>query len=111
MESESKLAVEHQQACEKMKSQAEGASRVTVPLAVPIQCDGVETSELVLRRPTAGDILAAQKSKGGEAEQVFFLLQRLGSVPPGAIEQIDLADFDLVQAALEGFLGARVAEV
>lgn len=104
-----KAEAEHDEACEAMRSKAVRSPSVTVPLSCPITFEGKEHASLKLRRPTAGDLIEASRHKMTPEEKSAFLLQRVASIPPEATSMLDLADFDLLEAAFEGFRGARVA--
>ena len=78
-----------------------------IPLTLPIDYDGLPIKELVLRRPTVGDHLAAQKTGGSDAEREIRLIANLAELPPEAIHQLDMADYLAVQQVLSGFLSHR----
>lgn len=99
----------HDQAQDAMMERARGARSVDIDLAAPIKVDGVDRSSLTMRRPTVGDMLDMQRGKGSDAEREVKLIARLCDVAPQDLHGVDTADWDLLQAALLGFRGARVA--
>ena len=102
------LESEHEKLCAEIRLKAAGAPSVEVPLAVPITFEGEERTSLKLRRPTAGDLIEADRHKLSDQEKVVFLIRRVAQIPPEAVAMIDLADFDLVESAFQGFRGVRL---
>ena len=76
-------------------------SDVIVSLDYPIQDgEGKTIAELTIRRPKAKDLHAAQSQKS-EADQEFFLLARLTGLVMEDIGELDIADYQKVQKALQ----------
>lgn len=59
---------------------------------------------LVMRRPKVRDMLASEKAKGGDADKEITLFANLCEVAPSAIEALDMADYQQLQQAYQGFL-------
>ena len=76
----------------------------TVKLTQSIKVDGIEVSELTLRRPKVRDRLAVERSNFSDAEKEVNLIANLAEIPKDAIEDMDLADYSEVQKALSDFL-------
>ena len=80
---------------------------VRVPLAFPVQIDGVQCAQLVMRRPKGRDMkLARRVSNGDDVEMDTILFANLCEVTPDVIDDLDLADLKRMQTAFEGFLSA-----
>ena len=76
-------------------------SDVIVALDFPIQDgQGNTLTELTPRRPKAKDLRAAQSQKT-EVEQEFFLLAQLAGLVMEDIGELDMADYQKVQQALQ----------
>jgi len=80
-------------------------SRETVVLKYPVTVDGVPLQELAVRRPKVRDLLAAEKAGAGQAAQEIRLFANLCEVPPGTIEELDMADYRALQEVAAGFNG------
>jgi hypothetical protein len=61
-------------------------------------------SALTLRRPKVRDMLASDKTKGSDAEKEIALFANLCEVAPADIESLDMADYQALQKAYQGFL-------
>ena len=85
------------------------ASNPTHPPRPSHRLDGLPIKEIVLRRPTVGDHLAAQTSGGTDAEREIRLIANLAELPPEAIHQLDMADYMAVQQVLSGFLSRQAS--
>lgn len=59
---------------------------------------------LHMRRPKVRDMLAAEKSKGTDAEKEIVLFANLCEVTPAEIEALDMVDYQQLQQAYQGFL-------
>lgn len=57
-----------------------------------------------LRRPTVGDMLEADKEKGGVAEKEIYMFSTLTGLTTATIKLIDLADYQRLQTAYSDFL-------
>lgn len=76
-------------------------SDVIVALDFPIQDgQGNTLTELTLRRPKAKDLRVAQSQKN-EVDQEFFLLAQLTGLVMEDIGELDIADYQKVQQALQ----------
>ncbi len=76
----------------------------TITLKYPITVNNTAVSELTLRRPTVRDMLAADKMQGSDAEKEIRMFCNLCEVEPSVIETLDLADYNQLQQAYQGFL-------
>ncbi len=75
-----------------------------IKLIEPIKIDGVNISELTLRRPKVRDRLAVERLGTNDAEKEVALIANLADIPKDAVEESDLADYAKIQEALQGFL-------
>ena len=75
-----------------------------ITLDYPIEHDGAPIAEIVLRRPTVGDHLAAQKASGSDAEREIRLVSNLSELPPAVIHKLDMKDYAKLQKVLSDFL-------
>lgn len=75
-----------------------------IKLNEPIKIDGVNISELTLRRPKVRDRLAVERLGTNDAEKEVALIANLADIPKDAVEELDLADYAKIQEALQGFL-------
>lgn len=75
-----------------------------VPLAYPVEAEGVRLERLTLRRPKVRDLLAASKSAGSdEVLRELRLFANLCEVAHDVIESLDMADYSKLQEAYAGF--------
>ena len=73
-------------------------------LKTPISAkDGTEISQLIFRRPTAGDLQAMDEVKGDTAKSVR-VLSRVCDLPLALISKLDGYDFMQAQGIVSGFL-------
>jgi hypothetical protein len=91
------------------EERARGQRTITVELAVPIKVNGAEKTEITVRRPTVGDIRRAHASRKDPIDQELWLVAHLCDLAPGDIDQVDKADYDLLEAVIAGFRKQRVA--
>ncbi|MGZ4954445.1 MAG: phage tail assembly protein [Methylobacter sp.] len=61
-------------------------------------------THITLRRPKVRDMLASDKAKGSDAEKEIALFANLCEVAPVDIEALDMADYQALQKAYQGFL-------
>jgi len=74
---------------------------VNIELSYPLD-NG--TAQLNMRRPKVRDMLAADKAKGSDAEKEIAMFANLCEVAPSDIEALDMADYQALQKAYQGFL-------
>ena len=78
--------------------------RESITLQYPIEVDGVEYTELNMRRLKVRDQLAAKKVKGDDAVQEVHLFANLCEVKPDVIEALDIKDYRAIQEVFRTFL-------
>ena len=90
---------------------------VTVPLSKPITAHGEELRELVLREPTADDVMqegypyiVVPAQGGGQGIQlqpsvVGRYAMRLAGIPMPSVKQLSVDDIQRLQVAVMGFFG------
>ncbi len=79
----------------------EGEAKV-VMLREPVRLASGETLDrLAIRPPSVGDVLAAHKTSGDDAEREFQLISRLSGVNPEDLRRVGFADY---RAALKELL-------
>lgn len=76
---------------------------VNIELKYPIQLAGVPVKVLRMRRPKVIDMLALD-SAGSESQKEVRLFANLCELPTEAIQELDLADYQSMQKAYQGFL-------
>ena len=93
----------------------------TITLSKPITAHGEQIQELTLREPTIKDVrklglpyLIHTDGSGGSsveirADTILNYASTLAAVPPSSIDQLALADFSPLQAAVMGFFGDMTA--
>lgn len=79
-------------------------SAVSVTLKQPVTVDGQTYSTLSLRRPKVRDMLVSDKIGGSDAEKEIRIFANLCEMAPAVIEELDLADYQALQKAYQGFL-------
>ncbi|SNS16376.1 Phage tail assembly chaperone protein, E, or 41 or 14 [Humidesulfovibrio mexicanus] len=82
----------------------------TLKLEFPLMLDGGEVTALVMRRPTVGDHLVAEKATGGELDAEVVLFGRLCSMNPEDLQLMDMADYKGLQEIYKGFLSRKKME-
>lgn len=75
-----------------------------VKLASPIKVSGAEVDKLEMREPKVRDMLAADKSKGSDAEKEIAMFAALCEVTPDEIQELSMKDYTAVQKVYESFL-------
>ncbi|WP_265034250.1 MULTISPECIES: phage tail assembly protein [unclassified Wolbachia] len=78
-----------------------------IKLTEPIKIDGILVSEITLRRPKVRDRLAVERMSNNDAEKEVALIANLASISREAVEELDLADYSKIQAALQDFLSQQ----
>lgn len=74
-----------------------------IKLQYPIDVDGVQIDTLHMRRPRVSDIKTTSKVED-PTESSIKLMSILCSMPPEAVENLDLEDFASLSKKVEGFL-------
>ncbi len=77
---------------------------VTVTLQHPVEARGQSADRLTMRRPKVRDLLSAERQGKGDAEREIVLFASLCEVDPKIIEELDLADYGVLQETYRGFL-------
>ena len=77
---------------------------VTIKLKFPVNSDGAAIKELKMRRAKVRDMLAVEDFSGSDAAKECQLFANLCEVTPSVIEEMDLADYQEIQKAYQGFL-------
>lgn len=80
--------------------------KIKINLEFGLEIDGVEVSELELRRPTVQDIKLANSQAGGDEEKASFaLIANLCMITKEQVEDLDIGvDFKTVQRVLTGIM-------
>lgn len=76
----------------------------TITLEYPITVEKQEYKTLTLRSPKARDQIVAQKAGGTNGEQEATLFSNLCEVPKAVIEELEMADYNKLQAKYKDFL-------
>jgi hypothetical protein len=69
----------------------------------PVTVDGHEYVELTMRRCKVKDRRLAEKQGSNDAEKEIALISNLCDVPPSIIDELDAADYAVLQKELTGF--------
>jgi hypothetical protein len=75
-----------------------------ITLSIPVTISETTYSTLNIRRPKVRDRLAVERIKKTDAEKEISMIANLAEVTVEVIEELDLADYNKVQEALQGFL-------
>ncbi len=80
---------------------------VLFTLTTPITIDGVQVSQIQLRRPKMRDMKKMQSRKGSEVEQITYLMTMLADLAPNDLDEMEFSDFLELQEKINeaGFLG------
>ncbi len=76
----------------------------TITLKYPFEHDGMNITELPLRRPKVGDMEAMEKNGSSEMAKAIGLTARLSGLAPDAVRKIDGEDFIAINKVLSDFL-------
>jgi len=79
-------------------------SKQQIELEFPLNDGGQELSTLTLRRPKVRDMLHGANKDSSDADNEVRLFASLCDIPPTLIEEMDLLDYQKLQAAYSGFL-------
>jgi len=75
-----------------------------IQLIEPIKLGGRDYIELEVRRPKVKDQLAAESVTGTDAKKEIWMFASLCGVSEEVIGELDLADYQQLQKAYQGFL-------
>ncbi len=76
----------------------------TIELQFPFTHQGIEYSELSIRRPKMRDMKKAQQHKNDMTKSIHMMAD-LAEVTPAVIEELDTQDFKTVSDKLGEFMG------
>lgn len=81
-------------------------------LALPITIGGATITRVTIHRPKIRHLRAMRDGvRGNEAadqlDQSVALIAALSDLPEGAVEELDLEDFEAISALIEGFMPGR----
>lgn len=79
-------------------------SDIKISLSQPIKVNGIETKELVIRRPKARDFREIGSLDKPFSAMLDFAAQ-LADIPPKDIDDLDVEDVPKVIEVISGFLG------
>lgn len=75
-----------------------------IKLQYPIDFEGRKLTEITLRRPKVSDMTRASAKSSNDMSMTVELTALLSSLPVAAIEELDAADFKIIQETVSGFL-------
>jgi len=75
-----------------------------IDLEFPLNDSGQELTTLTIRRPKVRDMLHSSDKDSSNADNEVRLFASLCDIPPTLIEEMDLLDYQKLQAAYSGFL-------
>lgn len=78
----------------------------TIILINPIEVGGVTYAELVLREPTAGELLKSTSKSASWVETCILLISAIAGVPRGVVEKLCQRDFQECCSFLGSFAAA-----
>jgi hypothetical protein len=76
-----------------------------IDLSFPIEHDGRRITNVTIRRPRVGDMLEMQRKGGDAAGMELTMVALLTGLPPEAISEMDMKDYNAIQAALRTMTG------
>jgi hypothetical protein len=79
---------------------------LSMALQYPIEVDGAVISQIRLRRPTVGDVMAANREGGTPAEVELRMVASLSGLSLEAIQRIDMQDYGTLQAMMSRLLSS-----
>lgn len=82
---------------------------VTIRLSRPLFLGGQSVAEVIMREPTAQDLIAADEEAGkdgGSFRRSVAILSRTIQLPPNEIGKMPAADFLALDRRLDRFLGS-----
>lgn len=82
----------------------------TIQLDYPFTFEGVEYTELTLRRPKLRDIKKSETAKGNMNKGTKMLAD-LAEMDPRAIDEMDMEDFKKASLVIAGFMGVSEEEI
>lgn len=95
-------------------------SGITIKLTKPVTAHGQEVGELTLREPTTKDVrelgfpyaidIEGQSRLIFDANVVAKYVVKLAGIPMGAVDQLQLSDFQVLQGAVQSFFGRSEAD-
>lgn len=81
----------------------DGRVAIRVTLKRAIEAHGKQVSELVIREPTAKELEAMQRGKGGEISQLNHLLAECAQIPYSSVLKLRAGDWRKALEALQSF--------
>ena len=81
-------------------------TQTRIELTYPITVDGVQTTELLLRRPKVRDMLTVEKQIHNDAEKEIMLFANLCELSPDQLMELDMADYAQLQTTYQHFLSS-----
>jgi hypothetical protein len=75
-----------------------------IKLQYPIDFEGRKLDEVALRRPKVSDMTRASGKSNNDMSMTVELTALLSGLPVSAIEDLDAADFKIIQETVSGFL-------
>lgn len=75
---------------------------LTIELTAPIEHNGNRYDRIVVREPTMGELIAAQKKP--VAEQGIYLIAAAANIHPVVVEKLPVSKFRQAQVFIESFL-------
>ena len=79
-------------------------AHVDIALTYPLTLNGSTVAAVRMRRPTVGDMIAADKMKGSDAEKEVAMFANLCTLAPADLAQLDMGDYQKLREAWAGFL-------
>ncbi|CAO3418778.1 phage tail assembly protein [Azospirillum doebereinerae] len=74
-------------------------------LAAPFTVNGLEISELTLRRPKVADLRRMDAVKGGDLAKTLWMIGQLAGLSPQEVDEIDAGDLEAIAEVVAGFTG------
>lgn len=81
----------------------------TFKLSKPLRHDGKTWSEITLREPNVGDVIAAESFQK-QSEQTVAIFASMSGVPIGAIRSMTLRDFRVIERWVAPFIAGLKSE-
>ena len=75
-----------------------------ISLNHPVEWNGTKIGKLAMRRPKVRDMIAADKSKGSDAEKEIYAFANLCEMEEAFIQELDMQDYTKLQDAYRSFV-------
>lgn len=82
---------------------SQGIGPRSVTLGIPFTVNGLETSQITLRRPKVADLRRMDAVKGGDLAKTLWMIGQLAGLSPQEVDEIDAGDLEAIAEVVAGF--------